>query len=68
MVVSVAAIAVVLAARQIARRIPGALIAVIGAIIVSRAADLGRHGVAVIGPVHRGLPPRATGPRRHTSR
>ncbi len=55
--VSVAVIAVVLAARRLTRRIPGALIAVIGAIIVSRAADLARHGVAVIGPVHRGLPP-----------
>jgi sulfate permease, SulP family len=55
--VSGAVILVMLAARRIVRRLPGALIAVIGAIIVSRAADLARRGVAVIGPVPRGLPP-----------
>lgn len=55
--VSAAVILVMLAARQIVRRLPGALIAVIGAIIVGRAADLAKHGVAVIGPVPRGLPP-----------
>jgi len=43
-------------ARRISRRIPGLLIAVIIAIIVSWAADLARHGVAVVGPVPRGLP------------
>jgi hypothetical protein len=55
--VSVAVILVMLVARRIIRRLPGALIAVIAAIIVGRAADLARHGVAVIGPVPRGLPP-----------
>jgi sulfate permease, SulP family len=55
--VSVAVILVMLVARRLVRRFPGALIAVIGAIIVGRAADLARHGVAVIGPVPRGLPP-----------
>lgn len=55
--VSAAVILVMLVARRIVRRLPGALIAVIAAIIVGRAADLGRHGVAVIGPVPRGLPP-----------
>jgi high affinity sulfate transporter 1 len=55
--VSAAVILVVLAAGRITHRIPGALIAVIGAIIVSRAAGLARHGVAVIGPFPRGLPP-----------
>ena len=55
--VSAAVILVLLATRKITRRIPGPLIAVTGAIVVSRAADLARHGVAVIGPVHRGLPP-----------
>jgi sulfate permease, SulP family len=54
--VSGAVIVVMLAARMITRRVPGALIAVIGAIIVSRAADLASHGVTVIGPVPRGLP------------
>ncbi len=49
-------IVIVLAARMITRRIPGPLIAVILAIGVSRAADLAAHGVAVVGPVPRGLP------------
>ena len=43
-------------ARRINRRIPGLLIAVIIAIGVSWAADLAGHGVAVVGPVPRGLP------------
>jgi sulfate permease, SulP family len=54
--VSIAVIVVVVVARWINRRIPGLLIAVIIAIIVSRAADLAGHGVAVVGPVPRGLP------------
>jgi sulfate permease, SulP family len=58
--VSAGVIAVMLAARLITRRIPGALIAVGGAIIVSRAAGLAGHGVATLGPVPRGLP--APGP------
>ena len=54
--ISLAVIAVVIAAARINRRIPGMLIAVIIAIIVSWAADLARHGVSVVGPVPRGLP------------
>lgn len=59
--ISVGVIAVVLAARWITRRIPGLMIAVIAAIIVSRAADLAGRGVAVLGAVppdlpHLGLP------------
>ena len=54
--VSIAVIAVVVVARWINRRIPGLLIAMITAIIVSWAADLAGHGVAVVGPVPRGLP------------
>ena len=54
--VSAGVIVIVLAARWVDRRIPGLLIAVIAAIIVSRAADLAGHGVAVLGPVPRGLP------------
>jgi high affinity sulfate transporter 1 len=54
--VSLGVIAVLMAARRITRRIPGALIAVAGAIIVSRAADLAAHGVSVLGYVPRGLP------------
>jgi SulP family sulfate permease len=54
--VSAGVIAVVLAARMINRKIPGLLIAVIAAIILSRAADLAEHGVAVLGHLPRGLP------------
>ena len=54
--VSVGVIVIVLAARRITRKIPGPLIAVITAISVSRAVDLAGHGVAVVGPVPRGLP------------
>jgi sulfate permease, SulP family len=55
--VAAAVIVVVLAARRITRLIPGPLIAVVGAIILSRSADLAGHGVAVIGSLPRGLPP-----------
>ena len=54
--VAAGVIAIVLAARWVDRRIPGLLIAVIAAIIVSRAAGLAGRGVAVLGPVPRGLP------------
>jgi SulP family sulfate permease len=54
--VSAAVIVITMTARLITRRVPGALIAVIGAIIVSWAADLARYGIAVVGPVPRGLP------------
>jgi sulfate permease, SulP family len=54
--VSAGVIAVVLGARRITRRIPGALIAVAGAITVTEVAGLAGHHVATIGPVPRGLP------------
>jgi sulfate permease, SulP family len=54
--VSAGVIAIVLAVRLVTRRIPGPLIAVIIAISVSRAVDLASHGVAIVGPVPRGLP------------
>ena len=54
--ISIAVVVVVVVARRINRRIPGLLIAVIIAIVVSQAAHLARHGVAVVGPVPRGLP------------
>ncbi len=54
--VSAGVIVIVVAARRIARQIPGPLIAVIIAIIVSWAVGLASHGVAVVGPVPRGLP------------
>jgi sulfate permease, SulP family len=54
--VSIGVLVIVLTARRIARWMPGALIAVILAIVVSRAADLARHGTAVVGHVPGGLP------------
>ena len=53
---SIAVIAVVVVVRRIDRRIPGLLIAVITAITVSWVWGLAGHGVAVVGPVPRGLP------------
>ena len=55
-IISVAVMMIVVGARLINRRIPGALIAVAAAIAVSWAADLAQHGVAVVGAVPRGLP------------
>src|SRR6202044_3608352 len=54
--VALSVVAVMMAAGRITRRIPGALIAVVGSIIVSRAADLAAHGVSVLGYIPRGLP------------
>jgi SulP family sulfate permease len=54
--VSLCVLAVMIGARRVDRRIPGALIAVIGAIIVSWAADLASHGVSTLGKVPEGLP------------
>jgi high affinity sulfate transporter 1 len=54
--VSLAVLAVIIGCRAIDRRIPGALIAVIGAIVVSWAADLASHGVGTLGHVPGGLP------------
>ena len=54
--VSAGVVVIVLASRAISRKIPGLLIAVIAVIIVSRAADLAGRGVAVLGPIPRGLP------------
>jgi sulfate permease, SulP family len=54
--ISIGVIAIVLTARRITSWMPGPLIAVIIAIVVSRAADLASHGVALVGPVPRGLP------------
>ena len=54
--ISIGVIVIVVAARLVTRRIPGPLIAVIIAITVSWAVGLASHGVAVVGPVPRGLP------------
>lgn len=49
-------LAVVLGSRKISRKIPGALISVISAIVVSWVIDLSSHGVATLGTVPSGLP------------
>jgi len=54
--VSLSVLAVILGLKMVNERIPGALIAVIGAIVVSWATDLASHGVATLGPVPGGLP------------
>jgi sulfate permease, SulP family len=54
--VTASVIAIVLLTRRIARRVPGALIAVVGSIILSQALHFELHGIAVLGPVPRGLP------------
>jgi sulfate permease, SulP family len=54
--VAIAVLAIILGFHKISKRIPGALIAVIGAIIASWAMDLASSGVATLGAVPRGLP------------
>jgi sulfate permease, SulP family len=54
--VSIAVLAVIVGSRMISKKIPGALIAVIGSIVVSYAAALSTHGVATLGTVPGGLP------------
>ena len=56
LLVSLAVLAVILGGKYVTTVIPGALIAVIGAIAVSWAVDLEADGVAVLGPVPSGLP------------
>ena len=54
--VSVGVIATILIFKKVSPRIPGALVAVVGAILVSKAADLAAHGVSTLGKVPSGLP------------
>ena len=54
--VSLGVIVVIVGSRMINPKIPGALIAVLGAMFVSWWWDLAAHGVAVLGPVPGGLP------------
>lgn len=56
LIVAVFVLVVIIGSRKISKKIPGALIAVIGAIIASRVLDLERFGVRVLGPVPSGLP------------
>ncbi|GAA4500788.1 SulP family inorganic anion transporter [Gluconacetobacter tumulicola] len=53
---SLLVVALILAGGRLLPRAPMALVAVVGAIVASRALDLAGHGVAVIGPIAGGLP------------
>jgi sulfate permease, SulP family len=53
---SAAVVAVVLFCRFRAPRVPGPLIAVVGAIAAGRAFDFQGRGIAVLGPLEKGLP------------
>ena len=55
LVMALATIAVIIGARRVSHRIPGALIAVAGTIALSRMLDLDRY-LEVLGPVPGGLP------------
>lgn len=54
--VSAGVLVVILGGRLVTKRIPAALVAVIGAIFISWKWDLVSHGVATLGPVPGGLP------------
>jgi sulfate permease, SulP family len=55
-IISLAVLAIIVGARKINRKIPGALIAVVGAIILSYLVPLTTYGVTLLGPVPGGLP------------
>lgn len=54
--VSLGVLVVIVGSRRISKKIPGALIAVIGAILLSYAMNLESYGVALLGAVPGGLP------------
>lgn len=54
--ISGSVVAVVLACRTFAPRLPGPFFAVVGAVAASVAFDFSEHGIVVIGPVAGGLP------------
>lgn len=56
LLVGAAALAAILALRFLRPKIPGALVLVVGGLLASHLFDLGAHGVALVGPVPRGLP------------
>ena len=56
LVLSAAVLIIIVASRKISKKIPGPLIAVLGAIIASWALDLESYGIQVLGAVPGGLP------------
>ncbi len=56
LIVSIAVLVLIVGLRQVAKQIPGALIAVTGAIVASWALNLAAVGITLLGPVPGGLP------------
>jgi sulfate permease, SulP family len=56
LLVGLAALGLILGLRFFAPHIPGALVLVVAGLLATRLFDLGGHGVALVGPVPRGLP------------
>ena len=56
LLVSVGVLVVIIGSGYLSKKIPGALIAVVGSIALSAALDLSAKGVAILGPVPSGLP------------
>ena len=56
LLVSLAVLGTILGARRINKAIPGPLIAVVGAIVLSYVFDFAAHGISVLGTVPGGLP------------
>jgi len=56
LILSVAVLVIIIASRKISKKIPGPLIAVVGAIIASWALNLESFGIQVLGVVPNGLP------------
>ncbi len=54
--VGVVALGAIFGLRFLAPRVPGALVLVVGGLLATWLFDLGAHGVALVGPVPRGLP------------
>lgn len=56
LLVAISVLVVIIGSRKISKKVPGTLIAVIGAIIASRLLNLESYGVHVLGPIPSGLP------------
>ena len=56
LLVGLLALALILGLRFYAPRVPGALVVVVAGLLATWLFDLGAHGVALVGPVPRGLP------------
>ena len=56
LVVGVSALVLILVLRRVAPRIPGALVALVGGIVISAVLDLAGQGVAVVGEIQTGVP------------